>query len=209
MNIILMIFSMAFAVCTTTYNFIDVKPIDIYGIPLTAGFVLVACSYILSDCITELYGRKVMNTILLITICLHLVTILVIQIACILPPNKEWELNTAFVSIIGQSPKVAILSAIAFTCGTSTNAYIMSKLKTLWKEKYFKWRAFLSTIAGEFVDCCAFFPIMFYGYLPAKEIVIMILIHTLAKCTWEVSVLPITDKVVNYIKLKNNLIFNL
>ncbi len=192
----LVIFSMAFAVCCTTYNFIDVKPIEVYGIPLTAGFMLVACSYILSDCITELYGRKTMIYVLLTTVVLHIITICVIQLACFLPPNPEWGLNESFVSIIGQSPKVAILSAFAFLCGTSTNTFIMSKLKELWNGKYFKWRAFLSTVAGEFIDCCAFFPIMFYGLLPFNEIATMIFIHTIAKCCWEVSVLPITQKVV-------------
>ena len=195
----LVAFSMAFAVCCTTYNFIDVKPIDIYGVPLTAGFVLVACSYIISDCITELYGRKTMVSVLLTTFCLHLITIGVIQIACMLPPNKEWGMNEAFVSIIGQSPKVAMLSALAFLCGTSTNAFIMDKLKALWHGKYFKCRAFLSTVAGEFIDCCAFFPFMFWGILPVTEIVSMIFIHTTAKCAWEVTVLPITHKVVKHL----------
>ena len=194
------VFSMAFAVFCTTYNFIDVKPVDILGVPLTAGFMLVACSYIISDCITELYGRSIMMRVLFTTFCLHLITIAAIQLACFLPPNTEWGLNDAFVSVIGQSPKVALLSALAFLCGTSTNTYVMSRLNTLWGGRYFKVRALLSTVAGEFVDCCAYFPILFFGLLPWSEIGSMICVHTVAKCCVEFAVLPVTHGVVNYFK---------
>lgn len=191
---------MAFAVCCTTYNFIDVKPIDFFSFPVTAGTFLVAVSYIINDCITELYGRGIMIKVLLTTICLHLMTILAIQLACVLPPYTSWTLNDEFISIIGQSPKVALLSAFAFLCGTSTNAYVMDKLKHLWNSKYFKWRAFLSTVAGEFIDCCAFFPFMFYGILSYTEIIIMVIVHTVFKCALEICVLPITQRIVNYYK---------
>lgn len=200
----LVIFSMAFAVSCTAYNFLDVKPIDLYGLPLTAAFMLVAVSYIISDCITELFGRKIMMKVLISTIIMHLVVICFSQLGCSFTPSNDWELNDAYLAIIGQSPKVALLSAFAFLCGTTTNTLIMSFLKYLWKDKYFKARAFLSTIAGEFIDCCAYLPIMFWGVLPFSEIWDMIVLFTTSKCIIEAVVLPITHRVVNYFKNDHN-----
>lgn len=192
----LVVFSMAFAVSCTAYNFLDVKPIDLYGLPLTAAFMMVAVSYIISDCITELYGRKTMMKVLISTIVMHMVVVGLSQMACAFTPSSGWELNGAYVSIIGQSPKVTMLSAVAFLCGTTTNTLVMASLKAIWKGSWFKTRAFISTVAGEFIDCCAYFPIMFWGVLPFSDIWHMVCLFTVAKCAIEAAVLPITHKIV-------------
>lgn len=200
----LLFMAIAFAVCSNTYNFIDMKPVLVFGFPITAGTVLIACSYILSDAITELYGRKAMLDVLKFAVIMQLFSVANAQLGCYMTPTPDWHMNEAYVSILGQAPKAAILSAFAFYCGTSTNAFIMVWLKEKWKGKYFPARAALSTIGGEFVDGFAYVLPFFYGILPLTEQVAMVCTICTFKCCVEFFVLPITNAVVSKLKGANN-----
>lgn len=200
----LLFMAIAFAVCSNTYNFIDCKPVLVFGFPITAGTVLIACSYILSDAITELYGRKAMVYVLKCAIIMQLFSVANAQLGCYLTPTPDWTLDEAYQSILGQAPKAAILSAFAFFCGTTTNAYIMVWLKERWHGKYFPARAALSTIAGEFVDGFAYVLPFFYGILPLTEQVAMVCTICTFKCCVEFFVLPVTNAVVSNLKGANN-----
>ena len=196
----LLFMAIAFAVCSNTYNFIDMKPVLVGGIPITAGTILIACSYILSDAITELYGRKAMVDVLKFAVILQLFSVAMAQLACFMTPAEGWDLQEAYVSVLGQAPKAAILSAFAFFCGTTTNAYIMVWLKEKWQGKYFPVRAALSTIGGEFIDGFAYVLPFFYGILPLTEQVAMVCTICTFKCCVEFVVLPITSGVVSKLK---------
>lgn len=201
----LLFMGIAFAVCANTYNFIDMKPVLIAGIPVTAGNLLIACSYILSDAITELYGRKAMSDVLKAAVIFQLFAVANVQLACFMPPIEGWDLQEAYETVLGQAPKAAILSAFAFFCGTTTNAYIMVWLKEKWHGKYFPVRAALSTIGGEFIDCVAYILPFFYGILSLTEQVALVFTICTFKCCVEFAVLPITHHVVKYLQRSENL----
>jgi hypothetical protein len=64
----------------------------------------------------------------------------------------------------------------------------------------FSLRAILSTIVGEGADSLIFFPIAFGGLIPWGELVKMLLLQIVLKTLYEVLVLPVTIRVVKYIK---------
>jgi len=98
------------------------------------------------------------------------------------------------------APRIAIASLIAFLVGSFLNAYVMSKMKIASKGKNFSLRAIASTLVGESADSMIFFPIAFAGLIPCKELLIMIGTQAVLKSLYEVIILPVTIRVVKYIK---------
>ena len=93
-----------------------------------------------------------------------------------------------------------VASLCAFLAGSFLNAYIMSKMKISSKGRNFSFRAIISTLAGESVDSIIFFPIAFGGMIPNEALLIMVGTQALLKSTYEILVLPVTIRVVKYVK---------
>ena len=97
-------------------------------------------------------------------------------------------------------PRIAVASLIAFLAGSFLNAYVMSKMKIASNGKNFSLRAIVSTLIGESADSLIFFTIAFAGLITAGELLIMIGTQAVLKSLYEVIILPVTIRVVKYIK---------
>ena len=81
------------------------------------------------------------------------------------------------------------------------NAYVMSRMKTTSADgNGFSLRAIVSTLWGEGVDSCIFFPIAFAGILPWSVIITLIITQMMLKTGYEILILPITLRVVRYLR---------
>lgn len=198
------ILSIMFCLCFIIDSFLELKVVEVYGIPFTAGMIIIALTYVVNDCIVEVYGYQKARLLLWITFIAHAVSVGLLQLACWLPSPSYWEGAEHFNFIFGLAPRITIASMIAFVVGSSTNAYVMSKMKVIYDGKYFKIRAIASTIAGESVDAAVFFTIGFLGILPFTELLIMIAVQATGKCLCEALVLPITERVVAHVKKVDN-----
>ena len=58
----------------------------------------------------------------------------------------------------------------------------------------------VSTLAGESADSLIFFPIAFAGLMPAGELLKMMAVQAILKTLYEIIVLPVTVRVVKYVK---------
>ena len=91
-------------------------------------------------------------------------------------------------------------SFVAFIIGSFANAYVMSVMKIRDGGKHFSARAILSTIAGESCDSLIFFPLALGGVVPASELPWLMLWQVILKTAYEIVVLPLTIRVVKYVK---------
>ena len=66
----------------------------------------------------------------------------------------------------------------------------------------FSVRAIASTVVGEAADSAIFISIAFCGILTTYQLVLMMITQALLKTLYEVIILPITQRVVVYIKKK-------
>lgn len=80
----------------------------------------------------------------------------------------------------------------------------MSRMKISSQGKNFSARAILSTIYGEGADSIIFFPLAFGGLMPISELINLMLVQVLLKTVYEIIVLPVTIRVVKYIKRVDN-----
>ena len=76
----------------------------------------------------------------------------------------------------------------------------MSRMKISSQGKRFSLRAIVSTLWGEGADSLIFFPLAFGGLMPLAELAKLMLLQVITKTLYEVVMLPVTIRVVRYVK---------
>ena len=196
-----LLLSSLFCICLIISNLIEIKTIDIGSFfTITAGVIVFPISYILNDCIVEVYGFRKARLMIWMGFAANLLVSFFLQVAILLPGGDTWELQGAMESIYGSVPRIMFASFTAFLCGSFVNAYVMSKMKLSSGTKNFSLRAIVSTLWGEGVDSLLFFPIAFAGVFPWSVIFSLIITQALIKTAYEIIILPITIRVVKRLK---------
>ena len=189
-----------FCVCLICSNLLEVKMISLGGVTATAGLIVFPISYIINDCIAEVWGYRKARFIIWLGFLMNLMAVIFIQLAIILPSASFWDGQTAFETIFSSTPRILLASFIAFLVGSFLNAYVMSKMKVASGGKRFSLRAMVSTLVGESADSLIFFPVAFAGVVPFNELMILIATQAVLKSAYEALILPVTIRVVKFIK---------
>lgn len=199
-SVLFMLCGILFNATLLISNILAFKIISVGGITATAGLIIFPVSYILNDCIAEVWGFKKARFIIWTGFATNFLTVLLYQISVAIPPAPFWDFQDAYATVLSQTPRIAIASLCAFLVGSFLNAYVMSRMKIASKGKRFSVRAIVSTLIGESADSVIFFTVAFAGLFPATDLLIMIFTQALMKSGYEVIILPVTTRVVNYIK---------
>lgn len=196
-----MLLSLLFCTCLIVANLIEIKTVDIGPLTITAGVVVFPISYIISDCIVEIYGFRRARLVIWLGFAMNLLVTLLLQIALWLPGSPQWTGQEAMTIVYGAVPRILTASFIAFLCGSMINAYVMSRLKaSSHSRRGFSYRAIISTLFGEGCDSLIFFPIAFAGTLPTDIIINLIITQTFIKTLYEILILPVTIRVVRRLR---------
>lgn len=199
-SIFFMLLGILFCVCLITSNLLETKVIQIAGITVTAGFLVFPLSYILNDCIVEVWGFRKATQIIWCGFAMNFLVTGFIWIALALPGAPFWEGAEHFNYIFSLAPRIVVASLSAFLVGSFLNAYVMSKMKVKQEGKLFSVRSIASTLVGETADSIIFFPIAFCGLVTWKELLALGVTQIILKSLYEVVLLPLTIVVVKKIK---------
>lgn len=201
-----LVLTVLFCVCLIVSNMMEIKTVDLGPLTITAGVVVFPISYIINDCITEIYGFARARLVIWLGFAANLLVSLLLQIGVILPGSAEWEGQAAMELIFGAVPRIFAASFIAFLCGSMANAWIMSRMhRAAGSHRGFSLRAIASTLGGESIDSAIFFPIAFAGTLPWNVILSLIVSQALLKTLYEILVLPLTIAIVGRLRRHNPL----
>ena len=193
-----MLLGILFNVCLIAANLLETKVIQIGSLTVTAG--LFPISYIINDCIAEVWGFKKARLIIWSGFAMNFFVVALGLIAVAIPAAPFWEGEEHFDFVFGMAPRIVAASLMAFLVGSFLNAYVMSKMKVASRGRHFSARAILSTLAGETADSLIFFPVAFGGIIAWRELLIMMCIQIILKSMYEVIILPVTIRVVKAIK---------
>ena len=195
-----MLLGILFNVCLIAANLLETKVIQIGSLTVTAGLLVFPISYIINDCIAEVWGFKKARLIIWSGFAMNFFVVALGLIAVAIPAAPFWEGEEHFDFVFGMAPRIVAASLMAFLVGSFLNAYVMSKMKVASRGRHFSARAILSTLAGETADSLIFFPVAFGGIIAWRELLIMMCIQMILKSMYEVIILPVTIRVVKAIK---------
>ena len=199
-----MVLGIIFCVCLVAANLLETKVIQLGPISATAGLIVFPISYIINDCIAEVWGFRKARLIIWMGFIMNFMVVALGQLAVALPAAPFWEGEAAFDFVFGLAPRVAAASLTAFLVGSFLNAFIMSRMKIASQGKNFSARAVVSTLVGESADSVIFFPLAFGGLMPVEELAKLMIVQIVLKTLYEIIILPVTIRVVNYIKRVDN-----
>ncbi len=195
-----LLLTVIFVVCLIVSNLTEIKVIDAGWFTLTAGVIVFPISYIINDCVVEVYGFSKARFMIWLGFAMSLSVALLLQLAIWLPGSPEWTGQEAMEMTYGAVPRIMVASFTAFLCGSMVNAYVMSRMKAQSGNRRFSIRAIVSTLWGEGIDSIIFFPVAFGGILPVSTIVSLIITQALLKTSYEIIILPVTVRVVRRLK---------
>ena len=195
-----MLLGILFNVCLIAANLLETKVIQIGSLTVTAGLLVFPISYIINDCLAEVWGFKKARLIIWSGFAMNFFVVALGLIAVAIPAAPFWEGEEHFDFVFGMAPRIVAASLMAFLVGSFLNAYVMSKMKVASQGRNFSARAIWSTVVGETADSLIFFPVAFGGIIAWKELLIMMGIQIVLKSMYEVMILPVTIRVVKAIK---------
>src|SRR5574344_155316 len=199
-SVLFMLFSMLFCVCLITANVLETKQMAFGPISITGGLIVFPVSYIINDCVCEVWGYRKTRLLIWLGFCMNVLFVMFGALCDAIPGASYWDNEAGFHAIFGLAPRIAAASFVAFVVGSFANAYVMSRMKVSSQGKNFSLRAIMSTILGETADSLIFFPLALGGVVPNEELPVLILSQIVLKPLYEIIVLPVTIQVVKYTK---------
>ncbi len=172
-----------------------------------AGVLFFPVSYIFGDILTEVYGygrdRRVIWAGFGALVFAAIMSTVVLALTPAADPfNTEYQ--THLNAVFGNTPRIIFGSITAFWAGSFVNSYVMAKMKVRSNGKMLWARTIGSTICGELVDSSLFYVIAFYGIWSNQQLMAVIVAQYFLKTGWEVVMTPVTYRVVNFLKAKEN-----
>ena len=198
------VMAVALTACLITSNFFVPRLWHVAGhLQLSGAVLLFPVTYILNDCVTEVYGYRKARFVIWMAFVLSAFVAIMAQLVCWLPaPLQEDSRPVAesFNSLFAMVPRTTVASLFAFFVGSTVNAWIMSRMKVSSRGKGFGWRAILSSLGGEAADSLIFFPIVFWGVLSLPVALQLAVTQICAKVLYEIVALPLTAWFVRSVK---------
>ncbi|HKL57008.1 MAG TPA: queuosine precursor transporter [Sphaerochaeta sp.] len=163
------------------------KNVSIFGIEATLGNIVYATSFLVTDILSEIYGKKESSKAVKFGFFALLSMTVLMQVALLFEPSSSDIAHPALETIFGLMPRIAIASLVAYLLSNTHDIWAFA----FWKEKkpgrgYLWLRNNLSTFASQLIDTLVFTFIAFWGVYPSS-VLIQILISTFV-LKWVVAV---------------------
>ena len=194
------VISAVFVALLVISNVGAVKLISAGPLILDGGAFLFPLVYITGDVLSEVYGFKAARKTILIGFGMAILSALTFWLVQISPSAPGWENQGAFEAILGFVPRIVLASVCGFLVGQLLNSYVLVKIKARTKESALWFRLIGSTVVGELADTVVFCTIAFYGILTGADFLNYVIVGYLYKTLLEVVLLPITYRVIAYVK---------
>ncbi|MGM3371908.1 queuosine precursor transporter, partial [Escherichia coli] len=85
---------------------------------ITAGVIVFPVSYIINDCIVEIYGFARARFVIWLGFLMNLFVTVLLQIGLWLPGDAAWTGQSAMQLVFGAVPRILAASFTAFICGS-------------------------------------------------------------------------------------------
>lgn len=151
------------------------KIIEIGSLTFSVSAIILPLWFFLGDVITEVYGYKIMRYLIWVVLVCQFVFALICWASVQLPSPDNFIYQDTYQHILGSLPRVVVASFVAIFLGVNINSYLLSKWKVMTNGRFFIARSFISTMIGEFIFTCIAYCLEFFGVVPLKQIVELIM----------------------------------
>lgn len=166
----LTVLAMSFVTLLVVANIIAVKPVAFGGWVIPAGTIAYPFTFLVTDTISELYGRKVATRIVWFGFGLSVVMLVLVYVAIVLPAADFWQSQNAYEIILGSVPRVILGSMAAYLVSQNSDVLMFHGLRKVTQGRYLWLRNSASTVVSQAIDTVLFISIAFLGTMPGGVI---------------------------------------
>ena len=166
------------------------------------GFIVFPLTYVIGDVLSEVYGFKATRRAIYIAFVMEAIAAFTFWLTAYLPAADFYTNQAAFEAVVKPFTQLIIAGLAGFIVRQTLNAWVVVKIKARTKEKHLWARLIGSTIVGEFADTVVFCAIAAgaIGISTWGDFITYVALGWVYKTVVEIVVLPITYRVIAYIK---------
>lgn len=168
----LTILTAVFVASLTIASILASKIINIYGIFVPAGILAYSATFMMSDTICEIWGKKVANNVVMAGFISLVVVMFLIRTALMMPPAPFWQNQDAFATILGSSSRIIVASLTAYIISQYNDVFVYIFIRNKTGRKHLWLRNNLSTAMSQLLDSVIFITIAFYGQMPIIPLIL-------------------------------------
>ena len=154
---------MAFAALLIIANIVAVKLLAIGDWVLTAGIVAYPFTFLVTDTLSEVYGRRTATRVVWMGFALSVLMAALVYLTRILPAPGFWEGQAAYDDTLGSVPRIVLASMIAFLVSQNTDVFLFHRIGRLTGQRFLWLRNNGSTMVSQAIDTLLFVSIAFAG----------------------------------------------
>lgn len=154
------------------------KTIELFGITATLGNIVYASSFLVTDILSENYGKKNASRAVAIGFFALIMFTLLMNMALWFTPAPGDFAHSSLETVFGFLPRITIASLIAYGISQTHDVWAFQFWKKKWPHPHHLWiRNNLSTMVSQLLDSITFTLIAFYGVF-STNVLIEIVIST-------------------------------
>ncbi len=149
-----------------------IKLVQLFGITATLGNIVYASSFLVTDILSEMYGKKQAQKAVFVGLFSLAAMTLLMNLALLFTPAPDDFVQDSMATIFGFMPRIA---------GASLLAYLISQMHDVWAYDFWRrrfpaarmiWlRNNASTMVSQLIDSTVFTLLAFWGVFPSGVLV--------------------------------------
>jgi len=195
-----------FITSLVTANVLATKLFAFSGFILPAGVVAYPITFLMTDVIGEIWGKKVVTRVVWAGFFCSILAMSLGFLAVLLPAAPFYERQEFFAELFGRVGRITGASLIAYLVSQLNDVWVFHKLKEYTNGKHLWLRNNVGTITSQFFDTVIFIVIAFYGIMPASVLLSMILSQWVIKILIALVDTPFCYWLVAWCKRRNGMI---
>jgi queuosine precursor transporter len=159
---------------------------------------------VIGDVLSEVYGFAATRRAIYIAFVMEAIAAFTFWLTAYLPAADFYTNQAAFEAVVKPFTQLIIAGLAGFIVGQTLNAWVVVRIKERAGEKRLWVRLIGSTVVGEFADTLVFCSIAAgaIGISTWRDFVTYVALGWVYKTTVEIVVLPVTYRVIAFIKLR-------
>ena len=199
-HVALTVLAMSFVTLLVVANIVAVKPVALNGWVLPAGTIAYPFTFLVTDAISELYGRRIATRVVWYGFGLSATMVVLVYVAQVMPSADFWEGQGAYETILGSVPRVVLGSMTAYLVSQHIDVLVFHLIRRLTNGRHLWLRNNASTIVSQAIDTTLFISLAFAGAVPASVLWNMMATQYLVKVGVAVIDTPLVYALVGWIR---------
>jgi len=137
-----------------------------------AAVLIFSVTFLLTDIVNEKFGRKEAQRMIFLAFLAQVIFAVFAYLAISMEGAPFFTGQSAFETVLGSVPRIALAGWIAFLVSENLDAYLFAWFKKVTNGKHLWMRNAFSSLPAMLVDSVLFVTLAFYGVMPILPLII-------------------------------------